>query len=168
MAEWKVQMTTICKRCGYSFSRHLNPPYQCPNGAGKFSLPAPRVLNAVGRGNKLLRKIKRGKNSALLLEDMRWSGGVKAEAGYRCMWPGCANRFEGMAAHHFFTRSIKATRHDPANGVCLCNGHHFNAHKDPHGFREIMIKLRGQEWFDRLNAKAKQRGPKLDGAGNDL
>ena len=102
------------------------------------------------------KKIKANKKAMLWLEDARWSASVKIAAGLRCEYTGCTIRIKGLAAHHIFTRSIKATRHYLPNGACLCNGHHmFFAHKNPHAFKEMMIAHRGQAWWDDLNARAR-------------
>lgn len=89
--------------------------------------------------------------------DAKWSLDVKERAGWRCEKPGCPVAIKGLAAHHVFSRSIKKVRHDLDNGVCLCNGHHmFFAHKYPHMFLDMVIALRGHEWYDRLKEKARR------------
>jgi hypothetical protein len=43
----------------------------------------------------------------------------------------CAGRLE---SHHLLSRAVRATRHDPANGIMLCSLHHkYSPHCSPHG-----------------------------------
>ena len=89
-------------------------------------------------------------------KDAVWRGKVKANAGHRCEKSGTTR---GLCSHHIFTRSNKAVRHYPPNGCCLTAGlHEFFAHKRPHEFRDWIISVRGQAWWDDLVAKANIRG----------
>ncbi len=60
-------------------------------------------------------------------------------------WPGCAMRDPAspcsgkLEAHHLVSRSVRAIRHDPSNGVRLCSLHHkyspsCSPHAGPIGF----------------------------------
>lgn len=101
----------------------------------------------VSKGYKVLRKVKSIKDRLRLQLDIEWSATVKERAGGVCEMCGKADRLQ---AHHVFTRSIKATRWNPDNGVCLCAGHHYNAHIRPEAFRDWITGKRGQEWFDKI------------------
>lgn len=107
----------------------------------------------VSKGYKALRKVKSLKNRLRLQLDIEWSGKVKEIAGGVCEMCGKTDRLQ---SHHVFTRSIKSTRWNTDNGVCLCGGHHiFFAHKKPEAFRDWIIGKRGQEWFDKLKLMAR-------------
>lgn len=110
---------------------------------------------------KLLKKIKRTshKKACQILQDKKWSSAVKKIAGDRC--EKCGSK-SGLQSHHVFTRSNQTIRHYIPNGVCLCSGHHFFfAHKKPHEFRDWITALRGQAWWDDLNAKSNIRKQKF-------
>lgn len=105
---------------------------------------------------------KKKKKMAMSDEDRAWSAAVKQRAGIVCEYGQrfgrpCGNFGGGQVAHHIFTRSNKAVRHYVPNGVSLCNGHHYNAHIRPENFREFMIALRGEAWWEDLQAKANTR-----------
>jgi hypothetical protein len=57
-------------------------------------------------------------------------------------------------AHHFILRRNKATRWYLPNGVPLTSAKHtgdtLSAHKNPTWFKEQMILIRGQEWYEDL------------------
>jgi len=102
----------------------------------------------VSKGYAVLRKRKGVKDRLKLQLDTEWSRAVKERAGGVCEKCKKADRLQ---SHHVFTRSIKATRWNLDNGVCLCAGHHiFYAHKRPELFRDWIIGKRGQEWFDNI------------------
>jgi predicted restriction endonuclease len=109
----------------------------------------------ISKGYQALRKVKRKKDTLRQIADTDWSARVKERAGWKCELCGKPDRLQ---SHHVFTRSIKATRWLLDNGVCLCAGHHlFLAHKRPELFRDKIIKLRGQEWFDKLKLYSRIR-----------
>jgi predicted restriction endonuclease len=109
----------------------------------------------VSKGYKVLRKVKSAKNKLRDIADKDWSEKVKDRAGWKCELCGKIDRLQ---SHHVFTRSIKAVRWSLDNGVCLCAGHHlFLAHKRPELFRDKIIELRGQEWFDKLKLYSRIR-----------
>jgi len=71
-------------------------------------------------------------------KDNEWSALVKKQWGHKCAICG---EEKGVQSHHLITRSNKALRHDPMNGICLCPMHHtlsarLSAHKTPIKFRE--------------------------------
>lgn len=97
--------------------------------------------------------------------DQRWAEEVKRRAGYRCEYDGTfyGKGHRGLHAHHIFSRAIKATRHDPENGVALCYGHHRGfAHRHPLDFHEWIRTLRGEERYISLQAGAKRPNIGLD------
>jgi hypothetical protein len=65
-----------------------------------------------------------------------------------------------LNAHHFKSRIYKGIRWYQPNLICLCVHCHtfgtkFSAHKTPKEFKDKMLKLRGQEWYDDIQNKAK-------------
>jgi len=63
--------------------------------------------------------------------DRAWALEVKARAG-ACEICGAT---EHLNSHHIIPREVKATRHIPENGICLCVKHHKygmeSIHKNP-------------------------------------
>lgn len=65
---------------------------------------------------------------------------------------------EAHCRHHFFPKSTSAIlRYDWDNLIPICQGchmqHHLNGNPRIHA---MIIKKRGQEWFDTLEAKSRQ------------
>ena len=89
-------------------------------------------------------------------DDARVSLAVRKRARFTC--ERCRRRHEensmGLHAAHIFTRSIKATRHDMANLVCLCYGCHAYFHRNPLEFHEWVRKKMGAEKYDALSKRA--------------
>jgi len=88
--------------------------------------------------------------------DKLWSEKVKSVG--KCAYCG---KDSYLNPHHIYSRSNYSTRWDLDNGICLCSGCHtlsstFSAHKTPMEFSEYIKEKRGNEWFNRLRAKAKQ------------
>ena len=68
--------------------------------------------------------------------DRLWADAVKKRDNWTCRRCGHQERRHLQAAH-IHSRSRKSTRHDLANGVCLCAGCHlYWAHKHPVEFVE--------------------------------
>jgi len=63
---------------------------------------------------------------------------------------------QGLHAAHIFTRSIKKTRHDPENGVCLCYGCHSFFHRNPLEFHEWVKKRMGEVRYTALMIRARR------------
>jgi hypothetical protein len=71
----------------------------------------------------------------------------------------CGKRDGVLNAHHFKSRTYKGVRWHQPNLICLCVHCHtfsfkFSAHKTPKAFKEKMIELRGQEWFEDIENRA--------------
>lgn len=65
--------------------------------------------------------------------DSEWAICVKLRANGKCEV--CPSKFR-LEAHHMIKRSqSKALRHDPENGICLCQEHHRWAEEHPNEFR---------------------------------
>ena len=62
---------------------------------------------------------------------------------------------DGVAVHHIFVKDYNPTSCDPNNGVFLCGNCHYWAHHKLKEFRDWIIKIHSQEWFDKLERKAK-------------
>jgi hypothetical protein len=68
--------------------------------------------------------------------DARWKRAVLELDGWTCQAPDCdANTC--LDAAHIRPRTQPATRHDPANGVTLCRGHHQYYHDHPKEFQRF-------------------------------
>jgi hypothetical protein len=64
------------------------------------------------------------------MADQLWSLAVKDDWGHKCAMCG---RGSGLNSHHLIPRQHMATRHDLANGICLCNHcHQFDGDRSPH------------------------------------
>jgi len=64
-----------------------------------------------------------------------------------------------LNAHHFKSRVYKGVRWYLPNLICLCThchvfNHKFSAHRTPEAFKERMLELKGQEWFDDIEKRA--------------
>lgn len=89
--------------------------------------------------------------------DDAWSLLVKLLAGNKCEIKYCPKGH--LNSHHIYTRKNRSVRWDVLNGVCLCAGHHmlyteFSAHGTPVTFNAWLMKSRGVEKMDLLEAKA--------------
>lgn len=91
--------------------------------------------------------------------DATWSRDIRDRDGYVCQK--CrtqhATNSQGLHAHHLFTKSIKATRHDLDNGVSLCLACHMRAHQYQAETREWWRSVIGAERFEALSARAHGR-----------
>ena len=106
-----------------------------------------KLSKIVSKGYSKIRKIKNIKDQLRLIRDKEWSKAIKDRVGNRCEQCGSSNR---LNSHHIITRANKSTRWNLDNGVCLCSGHHYNAHIRPEQFRAWLINKYSQEWFDKL------------------
>ena len=84
------------------------------------------------------------------LDDL-WHQAVLKRDGYRCRICGSKDRLQ---THHIFSRVRKTTRWDIDNGITLCAGHHYLAHRDPEKFRRFVIKIIGEEKYEKLYQKS--------------
>jgi hypothetical protein len=79
--------------------------------------------------------------------DSAWGQHVHSRYSRCAVNDHCAGNLE---AHHLLSRSIRATRHDPENGVILCSLHHkYSPHLSPHA-----APLQFAEWL-RVNLPEK-------------
>ncbi len=89
--------------------------------------------------------------------DKIWSEAVKEVAGGRCE---ICMKNTTLNSHHIFSRSNRSVRWDLDNGICLWVAHHtfgnFSAHKSPIEFIEKLKEMRGEDWYERLRAKARK------------
>lgn len=120
-----------------------------------YSTPRARICNTCKAKAKRLKK-RSSKSYQTRKKDKAWANEVKKRANYKCEYCGSKKQ---LNAHHIFSRSNKAVRHDLDNGVCLCPKHHvfstvFSAHKAPAEFIEWIKQKRGIEWYERLRDKA--------------
>lgn len=88
--------------------------------------------------------------------DEAWSELVKLEAGNKCEVCGTD---KNLNSHHIWSRSNRSVRWSPANGVCLCVGHHtfnskFSAHKTPTEFTYWLEENYGKVFLDELRIEA--------------
>ena len=90
-------------------------------------------------------------------KDKQWSQAIKERDGFKCLHCG---KDKYLNAHHIFSRNNYKVRWDMDNGVTLCSGCHtmsskFSAHKTPIEFIEWIKGKWGEEWYERLRAKAR-------------
>ena len=84
--------------------------------------------------------------------DKLWSEVVKKLAGNKCEVCG---RTRSLNSHHLFSRRFMSTRYEVENGICTCVRCHFWFHQKPLPAAEWIISRRGQDWYNRLELKAK-------------
>lgn len=83
--------------------------------------------------------------------DQKWAQAITRK-GY-CEF--CGKRNVRLDAHHVIGRSNKTLRHNLANGCCLCHQCHIEiAHGKPQLFKERLIAMRGQKWWDELQERS--------------
>ena len=71
--------------------------------------------------------------------DQAWAKLIH-EAGFCAV---CGDTTSRLEAHHLITRSLRATRHDPLNGLLLCTScHKFDKHLSAH-----MAPIAFAEWL---------------------
>lgn len=80
--------------------------------------------------------------------DAAWGEAVHRRESRCLIGEGCSGPLE---AHHLISRSVRATRHDPANGICLCSLHHkwsprLSPHGGPAGFFAWLQEYRPELW----------------------
>jgi predicted restriction endonuclease len=102
------------------------------------------------------------RKSNLRICDDLWSKLIKVKAWFKCEY---CWKTTHLNSHHIFSRTNYSTRYDIDNGICLCSYHHtlcssFSAHKTPADFVEWLKELRGEEWYNNLRFKAKQKRDK--------
>jgi len=79
--------------------------------------------------------------------DAAWGAYIHARYNRCAVGAGCSGHLE---AHHLISRSVRATRHDPENGILLCALHHkWSPYLSPHG-----APLQFAEWL-RVNLPEK-------------
>ena len=115
------------------------------------------ICNDCKRKAKIIKK-QSSKGYIETKQDATWAKFIKSNAGNRCEY--CGKR-DNLNAHHIFSRSNKAVRHNLDNGVSLCTSHHvfnskFSAHLAPTEFIEWIKEYRGLDWYERLRSKARK------------
>lgn len=61
---------------------------------------------------------------------------------------------EVSAGHHYFPKSMStALRYDMENLIPICNGCHVRHHSGDPTIHQKVLKGRGQDWHDKLEAK---------------
>jgi len=84
------------------------------------------------------------------LDDL-WHKAVLKRDNYGCKICGSRDRLQ---THHIFSRIRRSTRWDMENGITLCAGHHYLAHRDPEKFRRFVIQKIGEEKYEELYQKS--------------
>jgi predicted restriction endonuclease len=79
--------------------------------------------------------------------DELWRAAVLKRDKNKCR---ICSKNSGVQAHHIFSRVRRATRWELDNGIALCGGHHFLAHRDFERFRRFVISLIGEKRYDEL------------------
>lgn len=107
------------------------------------------------------RRKKRGEDRKRLEKecDELWSVYIRLR-DKRCQFCMKVTEHKKLFAHHIWTRTSRAGRWNPSNGVALCwRCHRHVAHQMYEVFRRWLILWMGQEAFDRLmlmcNTRAK-------------
>jgi len=97
-------------------------------------------------------KKKKTRRKELELElDRVWHEKVLERDKKKCRICGKTDRLQ---SHHIFSRTHRATRWDLDNGITLCAGHHYWAHREPEKFRQFVIGLMGEEKYQRIFEKS--------------
>lgn len=91
-------------------------------------------------------------------DDRAWSQRVRARDRYICRRCGVhyLPNSTALHAHHIFTRSRKATRHDDDNGLSLCYGCHMWAHKNPLEFHAWAEEELGTNLYDEVQNRSRR------------
>ena len=64
----------------------------------------------------------------------------------------CGGRYS--CRHHFFPKSMCSNlRYDINNGISICQGCHFSHHNGNPVIHQVVLKQRGNEWFNDLLKK---------------
>lgn len=112
----------------------------------KTRLKRIRTLPVFGRMT-----LTKGQETAL---DTIWAKAVKARAWETCEY--CLKSGIRLEAHHVIGRRNKSLRHLVSNGVSLCHAHHRFAEQNGVAFAEWILKKRGQDWWDSLQAYGRE------------
>jgi len=90
--------------------------------------------------------------------DAAWSLMIRERAGFNCERCGAWHLRDsrGLHAAHIFSRAIKKTRCDPANGIALCYGCHSWAHRNPLDFHAWVKKKLGKRKYEALERRARR------------
>ena len=141
----KIRTHIVCSSCG---KKRLMKFYS--------SKQARKCSTCKAKAKRLKRQSSKGYIE--VRKDTVWANFIKDNAGRKCEYCGTDKT---LNAHHIFSRSNKQVRHDLDNGISLCVGHHkfnskFSAHLAPLEFILWLREKRGEEWFERLRAKARK------------
>lgn len=87
--------------------------------------------------------------------DKLWYKACFKKWGRKCI--ACDN--DATQVHHFFPRSLYGIlRYDLDNGIPICKKcHFFHHHRGDPVIHQRIIARRGQEWYDNLKKKSKER-----------
>lgn len=66
---------------------------------------------------------------------------------------------DAVQLHHFYYKSNYGhLRYEESNGISLCRGCHFVLHaQDPKKITEQIIEKKGNEWYETLKKKSKEK-----------
>jgi hypothetical protein len=147
-------MKAICE-CGREFIKYNTIQSKCPWCTVKSQ------YKKVPKCKPLKKTVKRKKNAQNKLLDDLWSKAVKILGNNKCVHCGAS---DGLNSHHIIGRRNFATRWEVKNGVVLCSKCHvfsskFSAHQTPLSFTRFIIHLKGQEWYDQLEAQCNEIKP---------
>jgi hypothetical protein len=109
------------------------------------------------------RAVRAGANAAAEREaDHLWRLIVKERAAWRCERCQVPGTQTGMDGAHVFSRRRMSTRHDLANGLCVCRPcaellGDAKLNGKPSRMEDFVVGRYGVEWLERLKAKARGR-----------
>lgn len=97
-------------------------------------------------------KKKNSQSKNLIKElDLLWAKIILKKFNHKCAICGKNDRLQ---AHHIFSRNKRSTRWDIENGICLCSGHHYQAHINHEWFRRKVIEFIGDKKYEELYYKS--------------
>lgn len=136
-----------CKRCGKEFVIYKTTDRYCSRNC-YFRDARKEQIKSDKRKKKVISVIEL---------DLLFCQAVKKKAGYKSEIPNdTGTRLE---VHHFYgKKAFPHLRHEIENGIYISSDYHTqrpdSAHESPLKFKELIIKIRGQEWYNRLRGKA--------------
>lgn len=90
-----------------------------------------------------------------------WKKITKHNANYKCEY--CKKESGKLDSHHIMSRKQLNTRWDSSNCCVLCSEHHrfgnkgFSAHTTPDYFKDWIIKVKGEDFYNKLLMKSAMR-----------
>ena len=139
-----IREEKVCSKCGVNRKIKF------------FEKPTSKVCNDCKLKSKRVKK-QSSPGKLREIKDKQWALDIKERDGFKCLHCG---KDKYLNSHHIFTRNNYAVRWDMDNGITLCSGCHtmssiFSAHKTPLEFIEWIREFWGEEWYERLRAKAR-------------